>query len=109
MPPQRRASVIMVKPEKLAEYKALHAEPWPQILATISACNIRNYSIYYRDGYLFSYSEYWGDDYDADMAKMREDPKTQEWWTYTNPCQQPIPTAGPGEWWARMEEVFHHD
>lgn len=108
MPVQRFGSVIKVKPEKLEEYKRLHAEPWPEILATITACNIRNYSIYYKDGFLFSYFEYVGEDFAADAAKMAADPKTQEWWTYTDPCQEPLETRAPGEWWARMEEVFHH-
>jgi L-rhamnose mutarotase len=101
--------VIRVKPEKLEEYKALHAEPWPDVLSMISKCGIRNYSIYYKDGYLFSYFEYVGDDFAADMAKMADDPKTQEWWQLTDPCQEPLETRSEGEWWAGMEEVFHHD
>jgi L-rhamnose mutarotase len=106
---QRYGMVIKVKAEKLAEYKALHANPWPEVLATITACNIRNYTIYFKDGLLFSHFEYVGDDFAADMAKMAADPKTQEWWRYTDPCQEPLETRAPGEWWARMEEVFHHD
>ena len=106
---QRYGMVIQVKPEKLAEYKALHADAWPGVLAMIRACNIRNYSIYYRDGYLFSYFEYVGDDLDADMAKMAADPTTQEWWKLTDPCQEPVESAQEGEWWANMEEVFHTD
>ncbi len=106
---QRYGMVIKVKPEKLEEYKALHAEPWPAVLDRISACNIRNYSIYYKDGYLFSYFEYVGDDFDADMAKMAADPTTQAWWKLTDPCQEPLESRAEGEWWADMEEVFHHD
>ena len=106
---QRYGKVIKVKPEKLAEYKALHADAWPDVLAMIRACNIRNYSIYYRDGYLFSYFEYVGDDLDADRAKMAADPTTQAWWKLTDPCQEPVESAAEGEWWAAMEEVFHTD
>ena len=73
----------------------------------IRECNIRNYSIFYRDGYLFSYLEYVGDDFEADMAKMAADPVTQEWWKETDPCQEPVDSAAPGEWWADMEEVYH--
>ncbi len=47
---KRYGSVIGVKPEKLEEYKKLHAAVWPAVLAMISECNIRNYSIYYKDG-----------------------------------------------------------
>ncbi len=55
---QRYGSVIKLRPEKLIEYKNLHANPWPEINQVISECNIRNYSIYYKEGYLFSYFEY---------------------------------------------------
>lgn len=103
----RYATVIRVKPEKLAEYKALHADPWPGIDRMIKACNIRNFSIYYRDGYLFSYFEYTGTDYEGDMRKMAQDSLTQAWWKLTDPCQIPVESAPEGVWWAPMEEVYH--
>jgi len=106
---QRFGMVIRVKPEKLDEYKRLHAAAWPGVLKTISESNIHNYSIYLKDGFLFSYFEYHGQDYAADMAKMAADPVTQEWWKLTDPCQEPLPTRKEGEWWASMEEVFHTD
>lgn len=106
---KRYGDVIKVKEEKLEEYKRLHAAVWPDVLKMIYECNIRNYSIYYRDGYLFSYFEYIGEDYEADMAKMGADPTTQDWWAVCKPCQQTVETAGPEEWWAPMEEVFHCD
>ncbi len=104
---KRYGSVIKVRPEKEEEYRRLHAEPWPGVLGMIRKCNIRNYSIYLKDGYLFSYFEYVGDDFAADMARMAEDPVTREWWTHTDPCQEPLESRKPGEWWASMEEVFH--
>lgn len=67
---KRYGSVIGVKPEKLEEYKKLHAAVWPAVLAMISECNIRNYSIYYKDGMLYSYYEYIGNDYEKDMQRM---------------------------------------
>lgn len=106
---KRVGSIIGVNAEKLEEYKRLHVAVWPQVLETIKQCNIRNYSIYYRNGMLYSYYEYTGDNYEADMAKMAADPVTQEWWKICNPCQQPLADRKPGEWWAEMEEVFHYD
>jgi L-rhamnose mutarotase len=105
----RYGTVIRVKPEKLEEYKALHAKPWPGVNKMIRECNIRNYSIYFRDGYLFSYFEYTGTDFEADMQKMAADSLTQEWWKLTDPCQEPVASAGEGVWWADMEEVYHLD
>jgi L-rhamnose mutarotase len=106
---KRFGMLIRVRPEKLEEYKRLHAEVWPDVLRTIGECNIHNYSIYHKDGFLFSYFEYTGSDFDADMAKMAADPTTQKWWDVCKPCQEPLETHGEGEWWADMEEVFHCD
>ena len=106
---QRYGMVLRLRPEATEEYKRYHAEVWPEVLAMITTCNIRNYSIYFKDGFLFSYFEYDGADFAADMALMAADPKTQEWWAVMQPMQDPLPTRQPGEWWANMEEVFHHD
>lgn len=106
---KRYGNVIKLKPERVDEYKKLHAQVWPEVLKMISECHIRNYSIYFRDGYLFSYFEYGGTDYDADMKKMAADPVTQKWWAVCMPCQEPVKTSQEGDWWAPMEEVFHHE
>ena len=108
---QRYAMVIGVRAERIDEYKKLHAAVWPDVLAMIHECNMRNYSIHLRkmpDGkhYLFSYFEY-GADFDGDMAKMAADDTTQRWWNECMPCQEPLPDLAEGDWWAPMEEVFH--
>ena len=109
---KRYGMVVGLRPEQAEEYKKLHAAVWPDVLAKIAECNIRNYSIYLRqldDGqhYLFSYFEYIGEDLEADMAKMAADPTTQKWWDVCKPCQDPLQSCAEGEWWAGMEEVFH--
>jgi L-rhamnose mutarotase len=109
---ERYGMVIGLRPEKVAEYKRLHADVWPDVLNMIRECNIRNYSIYLHkvdDGryYLFSYFEYTGGDFEADMAKMAADTTTQKWWDLCKPCQEPIRMRADDEWWAEMEEVFH--
>lgn len=104
---KRVGSIIGVNLERLEEYRILHSDVWPQVLDMIRQCNIRNYSIYYRDGLLFSYYEYIGDDYESDMKKMSDDPVTQEWWKLCSPCQRPLENRKEGEWWAEMDELFH--
>lgn len=101
--------VIQVKAEKLEEYKRLHANPWPEVDSMLKVCNIQNYSIYYHDGLLFSYLEYTGTDFDADMEIMAADSMTNVWWALTDPCQEPVESAKEGIWWADMEEVYHLD
>jgi len=111
---QRHASLIALPESNIAEYKRLHAAVWPDVLAMIRRVHIRNYSIYLRkmpDGrhYLFSYFEYTGTDFTADMALMAADPRTQAWWAVCKPLQAPLPDRAEGEWWAGAEEVFHCD
>ena len=108
---QRMGQVIGLNAEKIAEYKRLHAAVWPDVLRMISECNIRNYSIFLKEpeNLLFAYFEYHGTDFSADMVKMAADKTTQEWWAVCMPCQAPLATRKEGEWWAGMEEVFHHD
>lgn len=106
---KRVGQVIKIKTEKIEEYKVLHANAWPEILKKITECNIRNYSIFLKDNFLFAYFEYIGENFEVDMDKMADDPKTQEWWAVCKPCQEPVETREEGEWWADMEEVFHLD
>lgn len=113
-PLERYGSIIGLKPEKIAYYKELHEAVWPGVLKMIKACHIQNYSIYLKEiepgkFYLFSYFEYTGKDFSADMARMAADPTTQKWWKETDPCQFPIALRAVGEKWALMEEVFHTD
>lgn len=105
--------VIGLRPEKVEEYKRLHAAVWPGVLRMIKECHLQNYSIFLRQiegkPYLFAYAEYTGEDLAADMARMAADPTTRQWWSHCGPCQVPLADRAPGEWWASMEEVFHID
>jgi L-rhamnose mutarotase len=105
----RHGSVIRIEPEDLPEYRRLHAAVWPGVLETLTACNIRNYTIYHRNGWLFSHFDYVGDDLEADWARMEADPITQEWHAVCMPLQRPLDDRAAGEWWAGMEELFHLD
>jgi L-rhamnose mutarotase len=108
---QRFGSMIGLRPEKKEEYLRLHANCWPDVLAILKRCHIRNYSIYLGevDGklYLFSYFEYTGADIAKDTAVMKADAKTREWWTHTDPCQIRLPDTKEGDWWKGIPEVFH--
>lgn len=113
---QRVCQLIQVRPEAVAEYKRIHAEVWPSVLARLEASHITNYSIFLREpeNLLVAYFEYTGDDLAADQAAIAADPQTRRWWAVTDPMQQPLDTvpgsAGgsqAGSWWAGTEEVFH--
>ncbi len=104
---KRYGSVIKLRPGQLDKYKKHHAETWPGVLERIKKSNIRNYSIFHKDGFLFGYFEYIGSDYEKDMAAIAADPVTQDWWKIMNPMQEPLESRKKGEWWADMEEIFH--
>jgi L-rhamnose mutarotase len=104
---KRIGQIISVRPEYFEVYKKYHTEVWPSVLDMITACSIRNYTIFHKDELLFAYFEYIGDNYAIDMAKMTADPKTQEWWAIMYPMQQPVENRKEEEWWADMEEIFH--
>lgn len=109
----RYGSVIELKPDKVEEYKELHANVWLGVLKQLKESNIQNYSIYLHQiadrFYLFGYYEYTGDNYEMDMEKMAADSTTQKWWELTDTYQIPLDSREEGEWWAEMEEVFHMD
>ena len=114
---KRLGMTIRVRPGKLDQYKELHAAAWPDVLKKLSECCIRNYSIYQGEDtagatILFSYFEYHGSDFEADMAKMAADETTQRWWKACEVCVAPLrgkPVGQAGEWWHMLEEVFHHE
>ena len=108
---QRYGSVIGLRPEMERRYRELHANAWDSVLTRLYACNIRNYSILVSElegkKYLFSYFEYVGEDFAADMRAMADDPETRRWWQETEPCQIKLPNRAPGQVWSGLERVFY--
>jgi L-rhamnose mutarotase len=102
---KRVGSLIKVKPEYEERYIILHRHTFPGVLDRIRKSNIRNYSIFLLNGILFSYYEYVGNDYDADM-KAIADTVTKDWWKLTDPMQEPLPARKEGEWWAEMKQLL---
>lgn len=107
----RMGMVIGIQPDRIGDYKRLHADVWPDIRKGLKAANIRNYSIYLREpeNLLFGYWEYVGTDFASDMEAMATQDVTKRWWDICMPCQAPLDSRAKGEWWAAMEEVFHLD
>ena len=111
--PRRFTTMIELKPEKELYYRELHANVWPSVLKRIEESQIRNYSISIAPisgkKYLVAHFEYGGDNFEADMAKIAQDPETQRWWKETDPCQIPLPERQAGEQWLNLEEVFFYN
>lgn len=107
---KRIGMVIGIKPEKIAEYKKLHADSNPGVRDLLSAANMQNFSIFlhqFDDGkyYLFGYYEYTGDDYEGDMAALAKKERNIEWLKVCDPMQ--IPFKGQKSW-SVMEQVYYN-
>ncbi len=107
---KRVGMVIGIKPEKIAEYKELHADSNHGVRDLLTKYHMRNFSIYLQeiDGkyYEFGYYEYTGSDFEGDMAKLDAEPRNKEWLSLCDPMQ--IPLEGYKSW-AQMEEVYRND
>lgn len=108
---RRIGQVIGLDPERVEEYRRYHAKIWPEIEEAIQQAGIRNYSIYLDGAQLFAYLEYHGpdDEFDQRMEALAEAPRMREWWDIMEPMQRPFEERAHGEWWKKMEEVFHQD
>jgi L-rhamnose mutarotase len=106
---RRFGQLIRVRPEAVAAYEKLHADPWPAVVAAIRRARIRNYSIYRHADLLFGYYEYTGDDYPGDMADLATDPDVQAWLALTDALQEPFQERAAGSWWLDLPEIFHAD
>lgn len=104
---RRIGRIVKLKPEMRERYVELHANPWPEVTKAIRDCQIRNFSIYLKGEYLFSYFEYIGEDYSADMERL--DNLTKGWLAETDRCQEPVAGAEEHELWSTMNEVFYQE
>ena len=107
---KRYGMVIKVKPERLQEYKRLHADSAPGVRDLLNKYHIHNFSIFLirigSEHYEFAYYEYTGDDHKGDTAKLAAEPRNKEWLAICDPMQ--IPLEGYKSW-ANMEKIYHND
>jgi L-rhamnose mutarotase len=97
----RMAMVIGVRPEKLAEYRALHASPWPEMNVALTEAHIHDYSIFLKqpENLLFGVWDYRGLDYEGDMKRLGEKDVTRRWLARSPipaRCRSPPPARANG-------------
>jgi L-rhamnose mutarotase len=74
----RVSFVLQVRPERVTEYAARHADVWPEMLDALRDAGWRNYSLFLRpDGLLIGYLEC--DDFAACQARMQESDVNARW------------------------------
>jgi L-rhamnose mutarotase len=106
------SSIVGLKPEKEKQYRRLHANVWPEVVAAIRKANITNFNIYVTEiegrRYLISTFEYVGTDPAKDFGSIGKDPTTRDkWWPITDACQIRLPGTPASEQWRAMEQVMH--
>ena len=75
---QRICFRLQVKPDRLDEYKARHAEVWPEMRQALSETGWRNYSLFLADdGMLVGYLE--TDDFEAALRGMAARAVNERW------------------------------
>ena len=60
-PFERGFLTLVIDPERAADYEALHANPWPDLLEAIADAGFRNYSGFRRGAHVVYYGEYYPD------------------------------------------------
>lgn len=107
--PKRYAWTVRLKPDKVDEYRALHAAPWPGILSLLNRAHISDYTIFIdeTESRLFSMFAYNGEDLAIDIARLRADPLAMRWHALTEACQ--LPGRRGEDAWGRLNEVFRLD
>ena len=108
-PIKRVGMVVGIKPEKIEEYKRLHADSNAGVRDLLTKYHMHNFSIYLQQiegkWYEFASYEYTGDDFDGDMAKLAEEPRNIAWLKQCDPMQLPLPGEKS---WTKMERVYYN-
>ena len=101
---ERVAFVLRVRPDKIDEYVAAHANVWPEMLDALRHAGVRNYSIFRDGNQVFGYFE--ADDLEAAGAYLAQQDVVTRWQdAMADLLEERVPDAGPPP----LEEVFRLD
>jgi L-rhamnose mutarotase len=104
----RYCFLLQVRPDLLAEYRARHAQVWPEMLHALRDTGWRNYSLFVRDdGLLVGYVE--ADDLAAAQAAMAATDVNRRWQGEMSRYFTGLAGRPPGEGFLVLDEVFNLD
>lgn len=94
-------------PALIAEYRKYHEKIWPEITQSIRGAGVENMQIYLLGTRMFMIMDV-DDKFSLEGKKQADldNPRVQQWEELMWEFQQPLPEAGPGEKWLRMEKIF---
>jgi L-rhamnose mutarotase len=105
-PTQRGLLSLVIDPERSAEYDALHAEPWPDMIAAIAASGFRNYSGFRRGAHVVYYGEYLPD-MSTVFGRMGQHEVNARWGKAFEGIITTI--TGPDGSLITADEIYHQD
>lgn len=95
---------LKVRRDRLEEYKRLHAEVWPAMLAELKAAGVRNYSLFlWREGNEFGILEC--DDWQTTRRYLAASEVARRWEDFMREYLETDVLADSGP--DLLEEVFH--
>jgi len=98
---QRTGFVLRVRPDKIEEYVAAHANVWPEMLDALRAAGIRNYTIFRAGTSVFGYFE--AEDLDFAAAFLEGQEVNRRWQNVmAGLLEERVPDGGP----RALEQIF---
>lgn len=96
-----------VDPEHWEEYKAIHLNPWPELLTEIQKVGIHNYSIFAFGTRVFAYMEIDGDDPYAALDALAKTDIKRKWDDEVTVWVLPEAEEGSGIQFLELERIFY--
>ena len=106
MTTKRYAMAVRLKDENKDFYIKNHADVWHEILSELKKIKVKNYSIFLKEGFMFGYLEYDGDNFDLDMAEMSKIAIVDKWTKLMIDCFNPFPKNEDNNSWVMMDQIF---
>jgi L-rhamnose mutarotase len=98
--------LLEIRPDRLDEYLARHAEVWPEMLDALQAAGWSNYSLFHReDGLVVGYLE--TEDFDRSLALMEATEVNARWQAEMAPFFALAPGQRPDTVMTPLREYFH--
>lgn len=96
-----------IRKDRLAEYKELHKQVWPEMLQSLRESGWHNYSLFLReDGLIFGYFET-EESLESAQAKMAATEVNSRWQEFMSSFTDA--DVRPDESFVELEEYFHLD
>ena len=97
---------LQVRPDRIEEYRARHAEVWPDMLRALADAGWHNYSLFLReDGLLIGYVE--TPSIDEALAAMVKTDVNARWQAEMAEFFEDLEGRAPDEGFLVLDEIFH--